>query len=233
MKLIIGMISLSGMVACAHWSAPQPLAAEKNHPQPVYKFETVTLPKLRTVSSEKKNKAVKEEEKFVTIYKCDSEANCKPSEENKKVVPYNQFANKLKEKASRKGVDVVDRQQHLLAQNLDQLKKDLAQASNENSYYKHQLEFYRYASLRPVVDNFKKAQKATQSEIKMYSAKIEKFEKDLQYLKNVKGVRLGMDMSTEKLMELVEAGQLKFGEENKDTVVWDFLQQVAYDLAKN
>jgi len=83
------------------------------------------------------------------------------------------------------------------------------------------------------VANFKKAHKATEKELQAYNVKIEKFEKDLEYLKNVKGIRLGMDMSTEKLMELVEAGQLKFGEGQEHAVVWDFLQQVAYDLAKN
>lgn len=234
MKLILGMISLSSVVACAHWSAPAPVsAAQGAQPQHFYKFETVTLPKQRTVSSEKKNKNVKEEEKFVTVYKCDSEVNCVPTEANKKTVPYNEFAAQLKDKAMRKGVDVVDKQQRLLADGLQKLKQERANVSSENAYYKHQLEFYRFASLRPVVANFKKAHQATESELKAYSAKIEKYEKDLEYLKGVKGVRLGMDTSTEKLMELVEVGQLKFGDGQGQDVVWEFLQQVGYDLAKN
>jgi hypothetical protein len=47
----------------------------------------------------------------------------------------------------------------MLAKGIDKLKQQRADVMSENNYYKHQLHFYRYASLRPVVNNFKKAQK--------------------------------------------------------------------------
>jgi len=233
MKFLIGMLSLSSVVSCAHWVPSQPVVSAPVPQHHYYKFETVSLPKQRAVSSEKKTKNGVNEEKFVTIYKCDSEVNCTPTEANKKTVPYNEFAAGLKEKAMRRGVDIVDKQQRLLAEGLEQLKQEQAHVLGENLYYKHQLDFYRYASLRPVVANFKKAHKATEVELQDYGVKINKFEKDLDYLKNIKGVSVGMDTGTEKLMGLVESGRLQFGDHPSQAVVWDFLQQVAYDLAKN
>jgi hypothetical protein len=41
-----------------------------------------------------------------------------------------------------------------------------------------------------------------------------------------------MDTNVEKIMELVEVGQWKFGESADEAVVWEFLQQVGHDFAK-
>lgn len=217
-----------------HSATPPSQAGTVVEPAHFYTFHTVKLPVQRAVNSEKKGKNTKEtDEKFVTVFKCDKGVNCAETEQNKKTVPYDEFANQVKQKAMQKGYDIVDKQEKLLAKRIQQFKQERATVVGENSYYKHQLQFYRFASLRPVVENYKKAQNATEAEIKMYNAKIDKYQKDLNYLQGVKGIRLGMDLSTEKIMQLVEAGQLKFGESHEDAVVWELLQQVGYDLAKN
>lgn len=232
MKIFISIIMLYSLTACSHWQAPVSQAGSKD----VFTFQTVSLPMQRTVASDAKKtkKSVKEpDQKFVAVYKCEKGSPCSETEASKKMVPYDQFVAQVKEKAMQKGFDVVDKQQRMLAKGIEKLKQQRTEVNNEANYYKHQLHYYRYASLRPVVQNFKKAQHATEAEFKMISAKIDKYEKDLDYLKNVKGIRLGMDSNTEKIMELVEVGQWKFGEDSEETVVWEFLQQVGYDLAKN
>ncbi|MCC6138773.1 MAG: hypothetical protein IT287_09080 [Bdellovibrionaceae bacterium] len=233
MKLFTSIIMLYSLTACSHWSAPVSQAGGK---ESFFTFQTVTLPAQRDVANDaKKNKKTDKqpEQKFVAVYKCEKGAACAETDANKKMVPYDQFVAQVKEKAMQKGFDVVDKQQHMLAKGIDKLKQQRAEVTSENNYYKHQLQFYRYASLRPVVQNYKKAQRATEEEVKLFNAKIDKYEKDLDYLKNVKGIRIGMDTNTEKIMELVEVGQWKFGEDSDETVVWEFLQQVGYDLAKN
>lgn len=232
MKLFISMIMLYSLSACSHWSTPVSHAGDTSGSKETYfTFQTVTLPMERTVASDKKAKK-QPEQKFVAVYKCEKGAACAETEANKKMVPYDQFVAQVKEKAMQKGFDVVDKQQHMIAKGIEKLKQQRADVVNENNYYKHQLQFYRYASLRPVVANYKKAQQGTEAEVKMLNAKIEKYEKDFDYLKNVKGIRLGMDTNVEKIMELVEVGQWKFGESTDEAVVWEFLQQVGYDFAK-
>lgn len=242
MKLLIGsMVMLYSLAACSHWPTPVNMASDQaGMSGSFYTFQTVTLPGDRTIASSsdiKGKKSTKKEvkqpeKKFVAVYKCEKGAACAETEANKKLVPYDQFAAKVQEKAMQKGFDVVDKQQHMIAKGIEKLKQQRAEVMNENNYYKHQLQFYRYASLRPVVANYKKAEKATEAEVKTLSAKIEKYEKDFDYLKNVKGIRLGMDTNVEKIMELVEVGQWKFGEGSEEAVVWEFLQQVGWDLAK-
>lgn len=237
MKLVISMIMLGSLAACSHWSTPVSHAGDQSGvKESFYTFQTVTLPMQRQVASDKKGnkKEVKQpEQKFVAVYKCDKGAECAETDANKKMVPYDQFVAQVKTKAMQKGFDVVDKQQHMIAKGIEKLKQQRADAASENNYYKHQLQFYRYASLRPVVANYKKAQLGTAEEVKMLDAKIEKYEKDWDYLKNVKGIRLGMDSNVEKIMELVEVGQWKFGEAQEEAVVWEFLQSVGWDLAKN
>lgn len=234
MKLFISMIMLYSLSACSHWSTPVSHAGDTSWNETYFTFQTVTLPVDRSVATDKKAKkeAQQPEQKFVAIYKCEKGAACAETEANKKMVPYDQFVSQVKEKAMQKGFDVVDKQQHMIAKGIEKLKQQRAEVTNENNYYKHQLQFYRYASLRPVVANYKKAKQGTEEEVKMLTAKIEKYEKDFEYLKNVKGIRLGMDTNVEKIMELVEVGQWKFGESADEAVVWEFLQQVGHDFAK-
>lgn len=231
MKAIISIIMLYSISACAH--SPAPVSAEVPSPEKFYTFQIVSVPVERTVANDKKAKNTKKpaDQKFVAVYTCDKGATCAETDANKKMVPYDQFVSQVKNKAMQKGYDVVDRQQHMLARGIEKLKQQRSEVASENNYYKHQLHFYKYASLRPVVSNFKKAQKATEDELRIFNAKIEKYEKDMDYLKNVKGIRLGMSTGVEKVMELVEVGQWKFGEGSEE-VVWHFLQQVGHEFSK-
>ncbi len=230
MKLFISMIMLYSVSACAHSTAP--VAAQTPTNEKLYTFQIVSVPMARSVANDKKAKAAKPaNQKFVAVYTCDKGATCAETDANKKMVPYDQFVAQVKHKAMQKGFDIVDKQQHMLAKGVEKLKQQRTNVMSENNYYKHQLQYYRYASLRPVVSNFKKAQKATEDELRIFNAKIEKYEKDLDYLKNVKGIRLGMSPSVEKIMELVEVGQWKFGEGSEE-VVWQFLQQVGSEFAQ-
>jgi hypothetical protein len=234
MKLLISIVMLYSFTACAHWSKSEPKTADSSDSvKQFYTFQTVNMPAQRNVSSDLKKGKKVPQEKFVAVYKCEKGNSCTPDESAKKLVPYDQFVAKVKAKGMQKGVDVVDQQQRMLAKGIERLKQQRNEVHSENAYYKNQLSVYRYASLKPVVDNFKRAKTATDEEITMISSKIEKYDKDLQYLKNVKGIRLGMDMPTEKVMELVEVGQWSFGEGKDETVLWNFLQQVGYDLAQN
>lgn len=234
MKVFVSMIMLYSLSACAH--SPTPVSATTPSGNKFFTFQIVSVPVERSVATDKKSKTTKAtkkpaDQKFVAVYTCEKGATCAETDANKKMVPYDQFVSQVKHKAMQKSYDVVDRQQHMLAKGIEKLKQQRNEVVSENNYYKHQLHFYRYASLRPVVNNFKKAEKATEEEARIISAKVDKYEKDLEYLKNVKGIRLGMSPSVEKVMELVEVGQWKFGEGSEE-VVWQFLQQVGHEFSK-
>lgn len=234
MRFFTAIIMLFSVTAGADWSKSQPVGSGDDN-QGFYTFQMVTMPMERNVSSDtkKKKKAQHAPQKFVAVYACKDKEQCAPDDSNKKLVPYDQFVAQVKAKGMQKGIDVVDKQQRMLAKGIDRLRQQRDEVYGENAYYKHQLDVYSYASLKPVVDNFKRAKKATEQELAIFDSKLDKYEKDLQYLKNVKGIRLGMDETTEKVMELVEVGQWNFGEEKDEAVLWSFLQQVGYDLAKN
>lgn len=237
MRYIVSAIIGLSLINCAHSG---PVAQTPENPSTIYAFESFEA--QRSVNAEpakdkKKPKAAKTQapEKFVAVFPCQKGQKCQPQEQEKKVVPYTAFAETVKKNAV-KSQDVLGRQERILVRGVASLKKEKSLMQQEHAYFDKQIEMHRYSSLRPVVDNFRRAKVQIEKEIAYFDQKIQQFEKDLNYLKNPGGMQLGMDDSTGKLLKMLEDGQWgTFGAylDKNDQVLWNFFQEVGQDVAKN
>jgi hypothetical protein len=249
MRLIV--IAAFLLTGCASWNQAANDKAQWNSAKTFYVFETVndvrsinaesakpTEPTQNTPSTNKKGKpglpVNPPPKKAVAVFPCKPGDNCQPKAEEKKVISYDQFMDHLK-KATAANKNIFGQQEKVLARGLASLKERRKFAQSEIAHFDWQIKTYRYASLRPVVENYKQAKVDLTKEIAQIDEKIKKFEKDLQFLHNPNRLRIGMMEPAELLMEMIEGGQWAFGDylPAEDKVLWNFFQKVGQDLAKN
>jgi hypothetical protein len=189
-------------------------------------------PKAVAKSSKKSKKGSVVSPKFIAVSACKAGEAC-TGEEKQKVVPREEFVSNVREKIKKSG-DVVDRQEHILANSLQLLKNEKVVMEQEKAYYDYQIKTYGWSSLKPVTDGYKRSQAAIVEDLALFDMKIEKYEKDLNYLRNMKASPMAQ-LPTDKMMLLVDAGQWQIGSDlaPEQRVLWNFLQSLGAEIASN
>lgn len=234
-NIIISFIGLS-FLGCA----TGPVAGHSGS-ETIFAFEASEG--VRDVSAEpaKEGKKAKKGEKaasagkYIAVFPCKKGEVCQPKAEDKKVVPMEKVVETVKKNVDQ-NQNVLGRQEKILERGVASLKQQKKQMEQEYTYYEQQTKVYKYASLKPVMDNYKRYKSELADDIKQFDSKIQQFEKDLNYLKNNKGLQLGQDSSTQKLMQMLADGQWgTFGAylDKEDQVLWQFFQKVGQDVARN
>jgi len=235
-NIIIALVGLS-FFGCA--SGPGTSTAQNTGDQNFFAFEPTEG--MRWVTSEPvkdaKHKKVKADQadKYIAVFPCKKGEVCQPKADDKKVVSMEKVVESVKKNSAHDG-NVLGRQEEILARGVDSLRVQKKEMQDEYAYYDYQIQTYGHASLKPVMDNFRKHKYALGEDIKKFDAKIEQFEKDLNYLRNNKGLNIGQDSSTERLMQMLADGSWgTFGAylDKQDQVLWQFFQQVGHDVSVN
>jgi len=246
--MIIAALAFTG---CASWNNSQNSVAQSTSHKTFFVFESVndarmintepakpTKPTQSPPASTKKGKPGMPlnppPKKAIAIFPCKPGDACQPKAEDKKVISREEMMDHLK-KATADKKNLFGHQEKALSRGLASLKERRKFVQGEIAHFDWQIKTYRYASLRPVVDNFKQAKVDLSQEAAQLDEKIKKYERDLEYLHNPSRLRIGMMEPAELLMEMIEGGQWAFGDylPAQDKVLWNFFQDVGQNLAKN
>ncbi len=233
MRYVLTALMALSLTACA-------TGPEYNESPTIFAFEAADG--VRDVSAEaapksKKIKGAKETpKKYIAVFPCKKGEVCQPKAEDKKIVPMEKVVETVKKNAEA-DKNVIARQEKILERGVASLKEQKKEMEQEYSYFDQQVKTYKYASLRPVVQNYKRYKEELAEDIKKFDSKIQQFEKDLNYLRNNKGLQLGQNAPNEKLLvKMLEDGQWgTFGAylSREDQVLWNFFQKVGQDVAQN
>jgi hypothetical protein len=190
----------------------------------------VPTPVAKAPKKGKKTVVVMDAPKFIAVSACKPGQPC-TGEEKQKLVPREAFVSNIREKIKKSG-DLVDKQEHLLAKDLDLLKNEKQVMIKEQAYYEHEMKMNKWSSLKPVIDGYKKAHVGITKDIALFEMKIQKYEKELNYLRNMKTSPVA-NLPVEKIMLLVDAGQWEIGSDlsPSDRVLWNLMQTVGAEVS--